>query len=286
MNSQHQAPSEFVATTPLVSVRGLSKVYYNGVDSQTALSDINFDIPDGQTLGIVGESGSGKSTLGRSILRLEEPTAGAIFFRGEDITRYTSRQLKPLRRQMQMIFQDPYSSLNPRLTIREIVQEALIIHNLAPKHQRKSVVDDLLHLVGLNPLSADRYPHEFSGGQRQRVGIARALAVNPKFLVLDEPISALDVSVQAQIMNMLQDLKAKLKLTFLFIAHNLHMVRFISEVIAVMHRGRIVECAPSRHLFENPQHPYTQSLLNAVPIADPQKERRRHRVSLQDRVLV
>ncbi len=264
----------------LVWTRQLCKTFSTARGHLHALQGIDLDLFEGQTLGIVGESGCGKSTLGRTIMRLQDSTSGQIFFDGQDITHLGTAQLKPIRRRMQIIFQDPYSSLNPRLTVREIIEEALIIHQIVPKSQYKSRVSDLLNLVGLNPLYSDRYPHEFSGGQRQRVGIARALAVDPQFIVLDEPISALDVSVQAQIMNTLLDLKNRLKLTYLFIAHNLEMVRYISDHIAVMYLGNIVEMAPTDQLYDDPKHPYTQMLLGAAPIADPVEERKRPRQPL------
>ena len=278
MNTQKEPPS---AATPaplaFISTRSLCVDYPTSRGLHRAVCNITLDLKRGQTLGVVGESGSGKSTLGRAILRLIRPTSGQLFFEGEEISSHSQSQLKGLRRKMQMVFQDPYSSLNPRLTVREIVEEALIIHHLVPKDRRLDRVHELLHLVGLNSHAANRYPHEFSGGQRQRVGIARALSVNPAFLLLDEPISALDVSVQAQIMNMLQDLKEKLKLTYLFIAHNLEMIRQISDQIAVMYLGHIVEFARAEQLYCHPQNPYTQMLLASAPLADPNQERKRLR---------
>lgn len=280
MISTERSPREANALKKLVSTVNLSKSYQTSKGQLRALSNINLELCEGKTLGIVGESGCGKSTLGRTIMRLQDATSGSIYFDNQEITHLSGPALKPFRRQMQIIFQDPYSSLNPRLTVREIIEEAIIIHQIIPKDQFKTRVSDLLNLVGLNPLYSDRYPHEFSGGQRQRVGIARALAVDPQFLVLDEPISALDVSVQAQIMNTLKDLKDKLKLTYLFIAHNLEMVRYLSDDIAVMYLGNIVEMGPTEQIYNHPKHPYTQMLLKAAPIADPEKERLRERQAL------
>lgn len=279
MHTSKKTPSNAGSIAPLsfISTRNLCVDYPTARGTHRALCNITLDLERGQTLGVVGESGSGKSTLGRAILRLIRPTSGQIFFEGEEISSHSQSQLKGLRRKMQMVFQDPYSSLNPRMTVREIVEEALIIHDLVPKDRRLNRVHELLQLVGLNSLVANRYPHEFSGGQRQRVGIARALSVNPAFLLLDEPISALDVSVQAQIMNMLQDLKEKLKLTYLFIAHNLEMIRQISDHIAVMYLGHVVESAPAERLYSHPQNPYTQMLLASAPLADPNLERKRLR---------
>lgn len=264
----------------LVWTKQLSKSFFTSRGQLRALESVDLELYEGQTLGIVGESGCGKSTLGRMIMRLQDPTSGSVHFDGKDITKLSGAELKPIRRRMQIIFQDPYSSLNPRMTVQEIIEEALIIHQIIPKEQYRKRVKDLLDLVGLNPLFSDRYPHEFSGGQRQRVGIARALAVEPQFIVLDEPISALDVSVQAQIMNTLLDLKNQLKLTYLFIAHNLEMVRYISDQIAVMYLGNIVELASTDQLYKDPKHPYTQMLLGAAPVADPIEERKRPRQPL------
>ncbi|XXF80615.1 dipeptide ABC transporter ATP-binding protein [Myxococcaceae bacterium GXIMD 01537] len=243
-----------------------------------AVDGVGFEVQRGETLGLVGESGCGKSTLGRSVLRLVEPTAGSIRFEGEELTGLSQAQLRPLRRRMQLIFQDPYASLNPRLTVRELIGEPFAIHGLARGREREEKVLALLDLMGLPRDAMDRRAHEFSGGQRQRIGIARSLAVRPDLVVADEPISALDVSIQAQIVNLLVDLQRELGLTYLFIAHDLHIVEYISTRVAVMYLGRIVELGPARELYRRPRHPYTQALLSAVPVADP--ERRRSRILL------
>ncbi|WP_178023128.1 ATP-binding cassette domain-containing protein [uncultured Paenibacillus sp.] len=268
----------------LIEVEGLKK-YFNvgGGNVLKAVNDISFSIAEGETLGLVGESGCGKSTAGRTILRLYEPTAGSVRFNGVDINQLPPKKMKAMRRDMQMIFQDPYASLNPRFTVTDIIGEALDIHGLAGSHaERKKRVEELLDMVGLNPDHATRYPHEFSGGQRQRIGIARALAVNPKFIICDEPISALDVSIQAQVVNLLEDLQDRLGLTYLFIAHDLSMVKHISDRVAVMYLGRIVELADSEELYANPLHPYTKTLLSAIPIPDPEVEANKKRIQLED----
>lgn len=252
----------------LIEVEGLKK-YFNVGQGKVlkAVDNINFSIREGETLGMVGESGCGKTTAGRTILRLYEPTAGSVKYNGTDIYKLPSNKMKAMRRDMQMIFQDPYASLNPRFTVSDIIGEALDIHGMAgSRAERKKRIEELLDMVGLNHDHATRYPHEFSGGQRQRIGIARSLAVNPKFIVCDEPISALDVSIQAQVVNLLKELQDRLGLTYLFIAHDLSMVKHISDRVAVMYLGKMVELAESEELYANPIHPYTKSLLSAIPI--------------------
>ena len=261
----------------LVEVRNLIKYFAieNSDDVVKAVDDISFDIRPGETLGLVGESGCGKSTVGRCLLRLHEPTSGEVLFEGENILELSGREMQGLRREMQIIFQDPYASLNPRLSILSIVSEPLKIHGVSNKRERMERVADLLSKVGLDPKYMHRYPHEFSGGQRQRIGIARALALNPKLIICDEPVSALDVSVQAQFVNLLQDLQSEFGLTYLFISHGLAVVEHISNRVAVMYLGKIVEVADSVELYKNPLHPYTQALLSAIPIPDPTKKRER-----------
>ncbi len=268
----------------LIEVEGLKKYFNVGKGKiLKAVDNINFSIREGETLGMVGESGCGKTTAGRTVLRLYEPTAGSVKYNGTDIYKLSPGKMKALRRDMQMIFQDPYASLNPRLTVSDIIGEALDIHGMAgSRAERKKRIEELLDLVGLNHDHATRYPHEFSGGQRQRIGIARSLAVNPKFIVCDEPISALDVSIQAQVVNLLKELQDRLGLTYLFIAHDLSMVKHISDRVAVMYLGRMVELAESEELYANPIHPYTKSLLSAIPVPDPEVEANKKRIILHD----
>src|SRR6266851_3638730 len=271
-----------MAETPLLEVKHLKKHFpiKGGVFSKTigyvyAVDDINFTLAKGETLGLVGESGCGKSTTGRTILRLIEPTDGAIYFEGQDITNLDKSAMRALRREMQIIFQDPYASLNPRMTVGSIIGEPLEIHKIAKGSEKEERVASLLQKVGLRAEDMRKYPHEFSGGQRQRIGIARALALNPKLIVCDEPVSALDVSIQAQVINLLEDLQAEFDLTYVFIAHDLGVVHHVSDRIAVMYLGVIVELGPSDALFVKPVHPYTEALLSAVPVPDPDAAKQR-----------
>ena len=264
----------------LVEVKHLKQYFGTKNNLVKAIDDISFDIYEGETFGLVGESGSGKSTTGRALLRLYQPTDGEILFEGKDIATLTKgKELLEFRKEAQMIFQDPYASLDSRMKVRDIIAEGIDIHHLAStKEERNQIVDELLETVGLNREHANRYPHEFSGGQRQRIGIARALALNPKFIVCDEAISALDVSIQAQIVNLLKKLQKEKGLTYLFIAHDLSMVKYISDRIAVMYRGRIVEMGSAECVYTNPQHAYTKSLLSAIPLPDPREEKNRKRI--------
>jgi oligopeptide transport system ATP-binding protein len=276
------------ANNVLLDIRGLKMyfpvtagiIFQHRIADVKAIDGISFFIRRGETLGLVGESGCGKSTTGRCILQLYRPTSGQVFFGGRDLTKVKGGELRSFRRKMQMIFQDPYASLNPRMSVGSIIGEPLAIHSLARGRARKERVAELMRIVGLNPFYANRYPHEFSGGQRQRIGVARALAVEPDFIVCDEPISALDVSIQAQIINLLMELQRQFGLTYLFIAHDLSVVRHISDRVAVMYLGKLMELSNRQELYDNPLHPYTKALLSAVPIPDPQVEATRERIIL------
>jgi oligopeptide transport system ATP-binding protein len=265
----------------LVEVRNLVKHFQRGggflrtASVVRAVDNVSFSIDEGETYGLVGESGSGKSTTGRCMLRLIEPTSGEMRFRDEDVLAFDRSRMRAARRDMQMVFQDPYSSLNPRMRARDIVEEPLIIHRIGARAERRDKVAELFRLVGLDPGHMDRFPHEFSGGQRQRIGLARALALNPSFVIADEPVSALDVSIQAQVINLLLDLQERLKLTYLFIAHDLRLVRHICTRLSVMYLGKIVESGNTASIFANPQHPYTRALLSAIPVTDPDAPRNR-----------
>jgi oligopeptide transport system ATP-binding protein len=265
----------------IVEVRHLTKTFaqrrswFSAAEATTVVDDVSFDIEEGETFGLVGESGSGKTTTGRCILRLIEPTSGEVRFKGEDVLSFAPARLRAARRDMQIVFQDPYSSLNPRMRVSAIVAEPLVIHGIEDRPRREARVADLLHLVGLEPSMARRYPRDFSGGQRQRIAIARALALEPSFLIADEPVSSLDMTVQAQVMDLLMDLQRRLKLTCLFIAHDLRLVENVCTRLAVMYRGRIVEMGPTAAVFGSPKHPYTQALLSAIPVPDPAAKRQR-----------
>ena len=267
----------------ILEVKHLKQYFKNGRNVTKGVDDVSFDIYEGEVFGLVGESGSGKTTTGRAILQLHKPTAGEVLFEGKDVTKLHGREENlAFRRDAQMIFQDPYASLNPRMTVEDIIAEGLDIHHLVKsKEERRKRVEDLLETVGLNRNHASRFPHEFSGGQRQRIGIARALAVEPKFIVADEPISALDVSIQAQVVNLMIELKKQRNLTYLFIAHDLSMVKFISDRIGVMHYGKLLEVGDADEVYDHPLHDYTKSLISAVPQPDPEIERNRHRIDYE-----
>lgn len=267
---------------PLISARNIKKYFDVNGGKLKAVDGISFDIYLGETFGLVGELGCGKSTVGRTMIRLYDPTDGELIFNNQNIYKLSPKEMQEVRKDLQMIFQDPYASLNPRMTVEDIVAEPLDIHKAYKnKEERRKRVIELLELVGLNEEHAMRFPHEFSGGQRQRIGVARALALNPKFIICDEPISALDVSIQAQVVNLLKGLQERLGLTYMFIAHDLSMVRYISDRVAVMYLGHLMELAKSEELYQDPIHPYTRALLSAIPIPDPEIQRNRHRIMLE-----
>lgn len=266
---------------PILQVKNLSKHFKVESGFLQAVDGLNFDIYKGETFGLVGESGCGKSTAGRTILRLYEPTSGEAIFEGQNIYDLSPKEMKEHRKEMQMIFQDPYASLDPRMTVEEIIAEPLVIYGIGNKKERRERVIELLEMVGLSAEHSLRFPHEFSGGQRQRIGIARSLALKPKFIICDEPISALDVSIQAQVVNLLKDVQKKLGLTLLFIAHDLSMVRYISDRVAVMYLGKLMEVGTTEDFYSNPLHPYTKALLSAIPIADPDEQRKRVQIELE-----
>jgi oligopeptide/dipeptide ABC transporter ATP-binding protein len=274
---------------PLLKLVGIKKyfpitrgvIFQRKIGQVHAVDGIDMEIYPGETIGLVGETGCGKSTLARVITKVYDPTEGTLIFDGEDYTKYRTRRMRPLRRQMQMIFQDPYASLNPRKTVGSVISDPFRVHHTVPRAGIKKAVQELMELVGLNPEHYNRYPHEFSGGQRQRIGVARALALRPKLIVCDEPVSALDVSIQAQILNLLEDLQEEFNLTYLFIAHDLSVVKHVSDRVAVMYLGKIVESAPGETLYRNPKHPYTGALMSAVPIPDPDLAAQKKRIILE-----
>ena len=272
-------------TKPILEVQGLTK-YFDAANGKKvhAVENVSFSLARGETLGIVGESGCGKSSMGRTILKIHDSTSGKIIFDGEDITKLSTKQMVPYRKRMQMIFQDPYASLNPRMTVGEIIEEPMVIHKMGTSAERKAIVQDLIHTVGLKPDHIRRYPFEFSGGQRQRIGIARALALNPEFIICDEPISALDVSIQAQVINLLEKLQHERGFSYLFIAHDLEMVHHISHKIGVMYLGNMVEYGTSDEVYKTPLHPYTKALISASPIPDPELAKAKKRIILEGEV--
>jgi oligopeptide transport system ATP-binding protein len=279
------APSSLTASEPLLRVVDLVKHFHAGVaGSVKAVDGVSFEIQAGETVGLVGESGCGKSTLGRLLTQLIPATSGQVIFDGVDLTRLSGEKLRQQRKQLQMIFQDPFASLDPRMTVGDIIAEPLMNFGLLPQKQKDARVQELLRVVGLNPYFNNRYPHEFSGGQRQRIGIARALALNPKLIVCDEPVSALDVSIQAQIINLLEDLQREFSLTYLFIAHDLSVVRHISKRVMVMYLGKIVEISPSEELYHSQEHPYTKALLSAIPVPNPRIESQRRLIALSGEI--
>ena len=287
--SERETPQPATGKQPLVKLEGVKKyfpitrgiIFQHRVGDVHAVDGVDLEIHEGETLGLVGETGCGKSTLARVVMRLFEPTAGKLWFDGRDITAIQGRELREMRRDMQMIFQDPYASLNPRKTVGSIIGEPFRLHRTVARDKIKGEVQELMELVGLNPEHYNRYPHEFSGGQRQRIGVARSLALRPKLIVCDEPVSALDVSIQAQILNLLDDLQEEFKLTYLFIAHDLSVVKHVSDRIAVMYLGKIAELAVGDSLYKTPKHPYTGALLSAVPIADPELAKLKKRIILE-----
>lgn len=272
-------------TRPILEVQGLTK-YFDAAKGKKvhAVENVSFTLERGETLGIVGESGCGKSSMGRTILKIHDSTSGKIIFDGVDITKFSNKQMNPYRKRMQMIFQDPYASLNPRMTVGEIIEEPMVIHNMGTPKERKAIVQDLIQIVGLKPDHIRRYPFEFSGGQRQRIGIARALALNPEFIVCDEPISALDVSIQAQVINLLEKLQHERGFSYLFIAHDLEMVHHISHKIGVMYLGNMVEFGTSDEVYKTPLHPYTKALISASPVPDPELAKTKKRILLEGEV--